>query len=146
MVWSEIYTAEAKPDGLQISQFIESDFWDELNEFLQKEYKLIPKVEYSCCSMQAGWNIKYKKSGRAVCTLYPEKGSFICMISIGAKEQAQAEDILPDCSQYLQKLYTETKPFNGSRWLMIAVTGEQIFSDVKQLLQIRIEAGKNRKY
>ena len=57
--------------------------------------------------------MKYKKGSRAVCTLYPEEGYFICMVSVGAKEAPEAELALNGCTAYVRQLYHDTTPFNG---------------------------------
>ena len=105
MVWHETYPAHCQPDMKQIREFVDSPYWEQLCSYLQKTYVTSPSIEYSRCSMQTGWNVKYKKGSRAICTLYPDKGYFICMVSIGAKEAAEAELVMKGCSPYLQGLY-----------------------------------------
>ena len=64
------------------------------------------------------------------------------MISIGRREEQEAELLLPSCSAYLQKLYREAGGVNGSRWLMIDVTSGEILEDVKRLIQLRVPVGR----
>jgi len=85
-----------------------------------------------------GWNVKYKKSGRALCTLYPDAGSFIALVTIGQKESTEAELMLRTFTPYLQALYARVKTYNGARWLMIHVTDGGILSDVKRLIALRV--------
>ena len=84
------------------------------------------------------WNVKYKKSGRAVCTLYPEDGYYICMVSVGGKAAEGADEVLVECTPYVREVYAKAKPFNGSRWLMINVTDALILEDVKALIRLRM--------
>ena len=86
--------------------------------------------------------MKYKKGSRAICTLYPDHGYFICMVSIGAKEAAEAELVLKGCSPYLQELYAGTAPFNGGRWLMIEVRDKETLEDVKEMIGVRMKKKK----
>ena len=88
--------------------------------------------------MQGGWNVKYKKGSRAVCTLYPEEGYFICMVSVGAKEAPEAELALNGCTAYVRQLYQDTAPFNGGRWMMMEVRDGDVLEDVKELIGIRM--------
>lgn len=140
MSWSSTYTPENKPDTTEIKSYIGSVLWDELIEFLESELGLKPKVEYSRCSGAPGWNVKYKKSGRSVCTLYPEKDIFTCMISIGRRESDKAELYLSRSTPYLKELYENAGSLNGSRWLMIDVSSQEILDDVKELIYIRINS------
>ena len=66
------------------------------------ELPVAPKLEYSGCTMQPGWNIKFKKNGKNVCTLYPLDGYFICMILIGGDAMAEMEARLGDFTPYIQ--------------------------------------------
>ena len=45
----------------------------------------------------------------------------------------------------MRELYENTKTFQGSRWLMIDVTGEPVLQDVKRLIEIRVRAGQKKK-
>ena len=139
MVWHEAYPADRQPDMEEIDSFVGSPYWKSLCTYVERNYLVTPRIEFSRCTMQTGWNVKYKKSSRAICTLYPEQGKFICMISIGAKEATEAELVLKGCTAYLRQLYERCTPFNGGRWLMIEVTSEEILEDVKELIGVRMK-------
>ena len=96
------------------------------------------KNDFPRCSGKPGWNVKYRKGSRGICTLYPDKGFFTCLVSIGSKAADKAELILTACTPYVRKLYAEAPPYNGSRWLMIEVTDSDILQDVKSLIDVRI--------
>lgn len=87
--------------------------------------------------MQPGWNLKYQKSGKSLCTLYPMEGFFIALVVIGNKESYEADLCLPSLSCYMQNLYHNTVSSAGSRWLMINVTEASVLEDVIRLIQIR---------
>ncbi|WP_249313849.1 DUF3788 domain-containing protein [Congzhengia minquanensis] len=136
MTWSEKYTQEFQPDLNAVAEYINSPLWTELLRFMEETYGVTPKIEYSKCSGAPGWNVKLKKGGRALCTLYPEKDVFTCLICIGRREVAEAELVLSS-HEALRVLYENTKPFNGARWLMIAVTDGDVLNVVKKLITIR---------
>ena len=144
MGWIEAYTREDKPEFEDISAYVDCPFWEGLCEFIEETYSIKPAIEYSRCSGAPGWNVKYNKSSRALCTLYPNNGYFTCLISIGRKEAPETELMLGSFSSYLQELYKNTNVFNGSRWLMIDVATEKIFEEVKELLCIRIHPPKKK--
>lgn len=136
-MWNEIFSEKEMPNFIQIKQYINNSLWEEMIEFIEDTYKVEPLVSYSGCSMQSGWNVKYKKSGKALCTLYPMKGYFICLIVIGNKEVEKTEMILPSFSEYIQQLYQEVRFSCGGKWLMINVTSKKILEDTKDLIKIR---------
>lgn len=143
MTWNEAYPNGIQPTLDEIGAYIGSPLWPALHGFIAEAYSLEPKVEYSRCVAAPGWNVKYKKSSRALCSLYPNEGYFTCLVCVGAKEADEAEALLPGCSIYLQKLYAGCKPFNGARWLMVDVTSAEILDDVKKLILTRARPSKS---
>lgn len=137
MEWANFYGSDRQPAEAEISEYIASPLWADLNSFLQENYEVEPSYSYSGCSAQPGWNVKYKKAGRSLCTLYPMEGFFIALITIGAKEEIEMHRLLPLCDGYMQDLFAKTPFSAGGRWLMINVVNEHILEDVKQLIQIR---------
>lgn len=142
MVWHEAFPSSRQPGGKEIEDYIQSPYWSQLCSFVERTFFAVPRIEYSRCTMQKGWNVKYKKSSRPVCTLYPDKGHFICMVSIGTKEAGEAELAVKHCSPYVRELYETCIPFNGGRWLMIQVDSREILEDVKELIGIRMKKRK----
>lgn len=139
MSWSEQYTKGSQPTREEISSFIHNPCWDDLCTYIEETYQVMPLIEHSICSMASGWNVKYKKSGKALCTIYPNAGYFTCMVVIGSKEAAEAELLITACSPYVRRLYEDTDPFRGSRWMMIDVTCKEILEDVKTLIGLRVK-------
>ena len=142
MNWNELYPKARQPDLPAVSDYIGNPLWEELRGHLESTYDVLPTVEHSICSGAPGWNLKYKKSGRALCTLYPAQGFFTCLVSVGSKEAMEAELLLSACTDYLRELYWNAKPYNGGRWLMIAVTSAEILEDVKTLISLRVKKKK----
>ena len=142
MEWCTLYDMNHEPKMEQIDAFVHSECWDRLREYLEDTYQVLPKIEYSRCSGKPGGNVKYRKSSRALCTLYPDDGFFTCMISIGRKEASEAELLLNTCTPYVRELYAGADVFNGGRWLMIDVTDEQILMDIIELIRTRVKVRK----
>lgn len=145
MEWCRLYNQSAEPSMQDISDYIHNELWQKLNLFLQSEYKIKPQLSYSRCKAQPGWNVKYRKSGKSLCTLYPMDGYFIALVVIGEKENHELELTLSSYSEYVQTLYKNT-PFScGGRWLMIDVTEPSALDDVLRLIQIRAKPKISRK-
>ena len=138
MNWNQRYPKNQQPSLGEIASFIDSPLWGDLCAWAETSYTITPKVEHSTCSGAPGWNVKYKKGGRALCTLYPDDGAFTAMVTVGSKEAAEAELLLPTFSDYLRELYARTSAFNGARWLMIRVTDPRVLEDVKALIRLRV--------
>ncbi len=142
MNWNELFPKGIPPGLSAVSEYIASPLWEALRTHLEDTYGVQPTVEHSVCSGAAGWNLKYKKRGRALCTLYPAQGFFTCLVSIGKREAPEAELLLGSCTEDIQQLYWNTRLHNGGRWLMIAVTSPEILADTQALIALRMKKKK----
>lgn len=140
MDWNTLYSDITPPSWEQVEEFVSNPFWVAFNKRIQSIYQIEPRMEHSQCSMQAGWNIKYKKSGKSLCTLYPMQGFFIALVVIGSHEITEAELLMPLCTGYVQTLFKNTKTGNGQKWLMIEVRDKETMEDVFRLINIRKRA------
>lgn len=137
MEWVQAFPEDRQPTESETAEFISSPLWGELNDFLRENYGVAPGYSYSGCSGQPGWNVKYQKAGRSLCTLYPMSGFFIALVVIGNREELEAELMLPTFSDHTQALFRSAAVVMGGRWLMIHVTDEGVLGDVKRLIQVR---------
>jgi len=142
MQWSELFPKDHEPTPDQIREFANTSLWDDLDDFLQQEYKVKPKVAYSSCAMDngmwKGWNVKYKKSGKSLCTLYPKQGYILSLVPIGAGEMSQAQLLIPLCTQYTQNLFNR-QAGSGHKIIMLAfeVESKDVLQDMKNLIALR---------
>ena len=120
-------------------------WWKALNTFIQQKYQVPPKISYSKCSAQKGWNIKYQKSGKSLCTLYPEKESFIILIVIKLELVDFIESMASSYDPTVMKIVRTAQPFNGTKWLMIRVESEAIMKNVQDLLVFKLEMSTSQK-
>lgn len=135
--WSDLYPQLSQPTPGDMSGFISNPLWEAINTFLQTAYSAVPRYSYSKCSAAPGWNVKYQKGGRALCTLYPMIGYFIALIVIGERESVEAELTIPSLTEYVRTLFLKSQPVMGGRWLMIEVRTPVILQDVKTLIGLR---------
>lgn len=149
MQWSELYREELEPSKNQLDMFVGSPLWDELTQYLQQTYKVEPKLFYSHCSMDKdfwkGWNVKYKKSGKSLCTLYPKQGYFVAIVPVGTKEAVEVDLLILLCDKYTQDLYSKTKSGVNGKSLALDVTSKNILCDVKELVALRVGSRKSIK-
>lgn len=121
-----------------ISEYVRNPVFVQFCSEIKNTYKCNEKIEYSSCSWEKGWNIKFKKAGKTLCTVYPRENYFTVMIVIGKKEKPFVEAILSDCTVELSDIYHQTQEGNGQRWLMIDLEDtESLYDDVLRLIEIR---------
>lgn len=146
MKWNELFNEHLTPSSEDMKDFIGAaeENWNDLTQYIENTYEAKPKTEYSRCSMQPGWNVKYKKSGKSLCTLYPMQDYFIALVVIGPKEQDEAEAAMEAgvFSTYVKELYKKTNGSAIGRWLMIEVKDKSILNDIKILMDMRVKANR----
>ena len=126
------------PTITEISEYVRNSVFMQLCSEIKNTYKCKEKMEYSSCSWEKGWNIKFKKAGKTLCTIYPREYYFTIMIVVGTKEKPLVEAILPECTVELSDIYHQTQEGNGQRWLMIDLEDkESLYDDVLRLIKIR---------
>ena len=124
------------PNREDFSEYVRNPVWNELYDYITEIYQCKPVYEYSKCAWP-GWNVKFKKAGKNLCTIYPFEGYLWVLVVIGQKEKERFEAELPVMSDYLQSLYYETQEGMGQRWLKIVLEDIDRMQDVKKCIAIR---------
>ena len=137
MTWYQYCGQSSEPNMETIQGFVKTPLFTELCKYIEEAYEVTPQLSYSSCSMQAGWNVKYKKGGKSLCVLYPMEGLFIALVVVGEKEMPMAEFEMLTCCPYIQELFKNTNYYNGTKWLMIEMRDEQCLEDTKKLIRLR---------
>ena len=131
------------PSLEELCGYVRNPLFDRFCLEMKERFRCREKIEFSSCSWEPGWNIKFKKSGKNLCTLYPRESYFTVLVVIGAREKEAAELILPDCTGRLQEIYRQTKEGNGQRWLMVDIEDDdEVYRDMLRFIELRREAGK----
>jgi hypothetical protein len=144
MNWNEVFDADQIPSADDIKDYLgdAKSIWNELTAYIENTYQVKPQITYSKCSAQPGWNVKYKKRSKALCTLYPMQNFFIALVVVGAKEECEVEATVAAgvFTPYLNELYQNTAFSAMGRWLMIEVKDREVLNDVMTLIEIRVDS------
>ena len=93
----EKFEKDNQPSEAEIRDFANTGLLDDMDSHMRDMYKVKPKYAYSSCAMDKniwrGWNIKYQKSGKSLCTLYPQHGYFMALVP-GKSFEVRNEDAL----------------------------------------------------
>lgn len=84
-----------------------------------------------------GWEIRYRRSGKTLCSLTPEKGAFAVLIVLGREDFEKALSMRDELSRKIHRLIESTKQLHDGRWLWIRISTADDTEDVKKLLQIK---------
>lgn len=142
----DIQDKTIRPTLDEVGDYVKNKLFLQFCNEIKNTYQCSEKIEYSSSSMEPGWNIKFQKSGRALCTIYPKEGYFTAMVVIGKKEKEAAEAALLEGTARLREIYEQTRECNGQKWLMIDLEDDsQICQDVLRLVAIRRNSSLRRK-
>lgn len=136
-----IQNIDKQPTLKDFAEYIGNPTFERLYGYLLDEYKAITYIEYSKDVWQRGWNIKFKKSGKSLCVVYPKQGYYTVLTVIGKKEKEAFDELLPVLSKEIREIYFAAKEGNGQRWLMIDIfTENSLYSDLLKIIKIRRES------
>lgn len=122
----------------EIGKCIQNPVFEQFCSEIMEKYKCNEKIEFSSCTWEMGWNIKFKKAGKTLCTIYPRETYFTVMVVVGKNEKETVESILSELTTGLQDIYNQTKEGNGQRWLMIDLEDkDDLYDDIMRLIEIR---------
>ncbi|MEA4859784.1 hypothetical protein SDC9_92104 [bioreactor metagenome] len=145
MQWHEAFGEKHQPSWQDIRTYVGKGvvLWDELNSYLSTLCGKEGDLSYSSCAAQPGWNVKYRKGGKSLCTLYPMQEFFITLVVIGIKEESSVFHLIAEgaLNEYVIGLFTHARPMAIGRWLMIEVRDGTILRDVQTLVALRLQAG-----
>lgn len=134
----DIEDKSRQPSMGEISVFISNSLFDCLCMTMADEYAALIKIVYSCDKILLGWNVKFKKGGRTLCTFYPRRGFFHMLLVVGPKEAERVEALLPSCSREFREVYSNTKEGMGQRWMLFDFTKRTPdYDDALRVIRIR---------
>lgn len=135
---TDLLDKNIRPELGEICEYVKNPLFARFCSEIKETYHCVEAIEYSSCSWEKGWNVKFKKSGKALCTLYLREGFFTAMVVVGRKEQEAVEAALPQATGRLRAVYQQTRACNGQRWLMLDLEDQDgLYQDVLRLIQIR---------
>lgn len=141
MKWTQLFPMDRKPSMEELDQYAGNPLWPELRQYLKDTYGAEPRMDYSRCGLEPGWNVKFKKGSKALATVYLRPGYVTAMVSVAPKDESAAEGALLGCTEYTQTLYRNTASSKMGRWLMMDLTSSEVLEDVKALLAVRMKPG-----
>ena len=144
MQWNELFDSENQPSENQISDYIDIPLWKNLDDYLKQTYNVKPKLSHSNCAMDGGmwkgWNVKYQKSGKSLCTVYPKHGYIQSLVPISYQDLGEVELMLPTLTEYTQDLFNKSVAGRTGKSLAFVVEAEAVLHDMKNIIALRRKA------
>ncbi|MCX5644617.1 MAG: DUF3788 domain-containing protein [Phycisphaerae bacterium] len=128
-----------EPDGRSVAQWLgagEYRRWTRLVEFIDSNYLGVFTPDWIFGGKKYGWGLRFKKS-KSFCTLIPERNQLVVQIVFGREEREKVENILPELSPNICKMYAEATTYHDGKWLAIVADHDEVFDDIEKLLVIK---------
>jgi hypothetical protein len=138
MSYERMLDKEKQPTAKAIADYLGQDAaaaWDDTTAFLAENYDFSPETVFG--GQKYGWAVRYRRSGKSLCTLHPEKGAFTVLIVLGGRETEKALEALSSFSPSVAETISGAHQYHDGRWLWLRVVKKNNTADIKRLLQIK---------
>jgi hypothetical protein len=120
--------------------------WTALRQFLEDTYEISPV--FNPGGKRYGWNLQYRISGRPLCEMYPEHGSFTALVILGKNELDQAMDRVEIFGPTVRQAVSESPRYHDGCWMYIRVSEtlscEQDVADIEELILIKRKPARQK--
>ena len=143
MTKSPFINSKQKPSLDEIQLVFESclPLWNRLITFIEKTYH-VEGTWSTWGPAETGWNLRFKRKGRAIVALHPYRNQILVQIVLGKKEADQALQL--KLGEKISQLLRDSPQLRDGRWLHIPVTNESDVNDVEKLLLAKIPPPKTK--
>ncbi len=114
--------------------------WKEMRVYLASHYDHDPVL--SVGKKEYDWTIRYRKSGKTLVTLMPEKDNFCILVVLGKQEITKAKDI--KLNSFIKNIFDTSRQFHDGRWLWIRPRNSSDIESVKKLLMAKRKPKKEQ--
>ena len=126
-------TSTPAPEAVSAALGTAFPLWQALIQFIAETYQMT--TEFSYGGKNYGWNLWYRKSGKALVSLYPQSGSFVAQVVLGKEQVEKALGL--ELGEKVGRMLRETPQFHDGKWLFIPVENQTDLEDVQQLLLLK---------
>jgi Protein of unknown function (DUF3788) len=127
---------KSRPEGVEIETALAgaATLWKELVAFVEGSFRV--RSDWKFCGKNYGWSLAYKRSGKALVSLYPNAGSFTAQVILKDDQIARVprEMMIPELEAAIER----AKPYAEGRWIFLTVVSERELEVAKKLIEIRV--------
>lgn len=109
--------------------------WCAINNFIFKNYNM--DILWDCGGKTGVYELKYRKSGKTFCALYPREQGMRVLIIFGKGERDKFESSREDFSEYINNFYDNTQQYHDGKWLYLDIINDEVVNDIEKLLLIK---------
>ena len=126
---------QPSPEEIRLALGPRYPLWERLTRFIGTHYLVAGELSF-WGPAKSGWNLRYRKGGRALVALYPQKERIIAQVVLGKAQAKRAQSL--KLGERVSKVLRESPQLHDGRWLSIPVLNEADAEDVEQLLLVKM--------
>ena len=126
---------QPSPDEIRLALGSLYPLWERLTRFIATNYQIAGEFSF-WGPAKSGWNLRYRRKGRALVALYPQKERIIAQVVLGKAQAERAQSL--KLGEKVSKMLREAPQLHDGRWLSIPVLNEADAEDVEQLLLVKM--------
>jgi len=126
---------EHQPTPQEINNALGSrqPLWEQLTQFILHNYQLPGELSFG--GKKYGWNLWYRRSGKTLVSLYPQKNYLVAQIVLGKDQVENAIQL--KLGKNVRTILEETPQLHDGRWLFVKVRTGKDVKDIQELLRIK---------
>ena len=126
---------QPSPEEIRLALGSLYPLWGRLTRFIATNYQIAGEFSF-WGPAKSGWNLRYRRKGKALVALYPQKERIIAQVVLGKAQAEQAQSL--KLGEKVSKMLREAPQLHDGRWLSIPVLNEADAEDVEQLLLVKM--------
>lgn len=133
------------PTEVELNQLMEEDVfktWCAINNFIKDNYDM--DMLWDNGGKTGVFELKYRKSGKTFCALYPREKGMRVLIILGKNEREKFETLRKDFSEYINNFYDNTRQYHDGKWLYLDIINNTVIADIERLLFIKKKPNRKR--
>lgn len=106
------------------------ELWESLERFIEQNYRT--KRDFAFYGRNYGWAVRFRKSGKALLSMYPGTGSLTTQIVLG--ETAARKACRLKLGKNVKNVLDCAHRFPEGRWLFMRIGSKRDVADIQKLL------------
>lgn len=137
MEYQRIYQKDPLPKYTELRRFIGKAIlpFDEIITFLDKNYDFQREIYFG--GKNFGVMVRYRKNGKTLIQIFPEKDGFEIVLIYGKKEREIFESRKKEFPKYLTKIYDNTKEYHDGKWMLIRIENSKYNNELIEMIKIK---------
>jgi hypothetical protein len=109
--------------------------WQGLIDYISAAYDSSPDLIYG--GKNYGWMYKFRKAGKTLCTMFPEKKSFSVVVVFGVTDLENVRNDFKKLTRTTQKIINDTRQYHDGKWVKYSIPEDGGIDQIKIMLKAK---------